>query len=266
MKLSFSTLGCPNWSWREVLTSACDMGYDGIEIRGLGSDLFAPRMKIFDADNIDNTKNQLKEAGLEISCFATECKLFDIKEDVVADIAGYISLASFLGCKYLRLLADNGPAPEFKINESLVLDRLLRLTPMAAANGVCLLIESNGIYAQTSKLKALLDAVCSPYVGALWDINHPYRYFNESIEETYSNIGKYVRHVHLKDSVKNQDGAVTYKMITKGNLPIEALINKLKTEGYKGYLSLEWTKRWNQELEDAGIVFAHYINKIKPLL
>ncbi|NLG53192.1 MAG: sugar phosphate isomerase/epimerase, partial [Clostridiales bacterium] len=27
---------------------------------------------------------------------------------------------------------------------------------------------------------------------------------------------------------------------------------------YNGYLSLEWTKRWDKELEDAGIVFSHF--------
>ena len=37
MKLSFSTLGCPEWSWNEILATAKDMGFDGIEIRGVGT-------------------------------------------------------------------------------------------------------------------------------------------------------------------------------------------------------------------------------------
>ena len=39
MKISFSTLGCPRWSWREILATACDLGYGGVEVRGVGNDI-----------------------------------------------------------------------------------------------------------------------------------------------------------------------------------------------------------------------------------
>jgi fatty-acyl-CoA synthase len=34
MKLAFSTLGCPEWTWTEIYPMAYDLGYSGIEIRG----------------------------------------------------------------------------------------------------------------------------------------------------------------------------------------------------------------------------------------
>ena len=42
MKISFSTLGCPRWSWREILATACDLGYGGVEVRGVGNDISVP--------------------------------------------------------------------------------------------------------------------------------------------------------------------------------------------------------------------------------
>ena len=36
MKLAFSTLACPEWSWKDIYPMAHDLGYAGIEIRGLG--------------------------------------------------------------------------------------------------------------------------------------------------------------------------------------------------------------------------------------
>src|SRR6185436_8883971 len=33
MKLSFSTLGCPDWSLEQIATHAKEFGYDGIELR-----------------------------------------------------------------------------------------------------------------------------------------------------------------------------------------------------------------------------------------
>ena len=38
MNLSFSTLGCPNWTWREIIAAAVDLRYNGIELRGIGED------------------------------------------------------------------------------------------------------------------------------------------------------------------------------------------------------------------------------------
>ena len=37
MKIAFSSLGCPDCSWTDMYTMAKDLGFDGIEIRGLGA-------------------------------------------------------------------------------------------------------------------------------------------------------------------------------------------------------------------------------------
>ena len=36
MRISFSTLGCPDFSWVDIYTMAKDFKFDGIEIRGRG--------------------------------------------------------------------------------------------------------------------------------------------------------------------------------------------------------------------------------------
>lgn len=42
MKLSLSTLGCPGWSWNEIFATAKDLGMNGIEVRGVANEMFAP--------------------------------------------------------------------------------------------------------------------------------------------------------------------------------------------------------------------------------
>ena len=39
MKLSFSTLGCPGWSFGEIVLRASQYGYEGVAFRGLGGQL-----------------------------------------------------------------------------------------------------------------------------------------------------------------------------------------------------------------------------------
>ena len=42
MKTCFSTLGCPEWSFSDIISVASDLQYDGIEIRGILGELYAP--------------------------------------------------------------------------------------------------------------------------------------------------------------------------------------------------------------------------------
>ena len=66
MKISFSTLGCPRWSWREILATACDLGYGGVEVRGVGNDISVPSIPAFSDENLDKTKAELARLNLAI--------------------------------------------------------------------------------------------------------------------------------------------------------------------------------------------------------
>ena len=57
MKLAFSTLGCPDFNWTDIYSMAKDLGFDGIEIRGLGNEIFAVKAQPFtEADTADHQK------------------------------------------------------------------------------------------------------------------------------------------------------------------------------------------------------------------
>lgn len=47
MKLAFSTLGCPDFDWPDIYAMAKDFGFNGIEIRGLGNDIYAVKARPF---------------------------------------------------------------------------------------------------------------------------------------------------------------------------------------------------------------------------
>jgi hypothetical protein len=64
MKLSFSTLGCPNCSFDEIALRASQYGYDGVAFRGLGGELDLTRVPEFFPAALANTRHRLKEAGL----------------------------------------------------------------------------------------------------------------------------------------------------------------------------------------------------------
>jgi fatty-acyl-CoA synthase len=265
MKFSFSTLGCPQWSWREITACAVDLGYHGIEIRGLGEDLYLPDNKLFRPEHLQQTRAGLEKLRLEIPCISTECTLQDPDYDAHTAVRSYLGLASALGAPYIRVLGDHWGQPGQAVDLNLVERRLRELAPLAKQAGVTMLVESNGVLSRTSRLRELIKAVDSPAVQVLWDINHPVRNYGEAPGESYRNIGEFVKHVHLKDSVQKAD-KWTYKLLGYGDLPVREALGLLREGGYEGYLSLEWPGRWNAEWEDAGIVFAHYVYQVKKLL
>src|SRR5699024_556435 len=119
--------------------------------------------------------------------------------------------------------------------------------------------ESNGVYSDTKRLRALLDKVNLPSVAALWDVHHPYRWAGETPAQTVEHLGSYIKYVHMKDSVM-VDGQVEYRMMGQGDMPLTEMLDRLTAMGYDGYISLEWVKRWMAELSDAGIVFPQFAN------
>ena len=265
MKIAFSTLGCPDFSWTDMYTMAKDLGFDGIEIRGLGDEINAATALPFTAKNLPETLKKLHMLRLEIPCLSSDCCLKDVEntEANKTELLQYIELAQKLGTPYIRVLADRDIAPEGEVCDEDILRQLLDLAPYAEKAGVTLLIETNGVYADTNRLRSLLERIPSDAVGALWDMHHPYRIMNESADTTIQNLGAYIKHVHMKDSVMTENG-ITYRMVGKGDLPLSDMLLALSSINYDGYVSLEWVKRWAPDLENAGIVFpnfVHYISK-----
>ena len=265
MKLAFSTLGCPGWSWDEIFAAAKDLGMDGIEIRGIEDEMFAPETRPFRPENLEATKARLAGAGLEVPMLTSACCLgAGDTAAFVAEAKAYVDLAVRAGSQYVRVMCTATPQP---VETDLPLAKRLyrELAEYAAGTGVRVLIETNGVLADSSVLKDFLEGIPEEGTGVLWDIHHPFRYFGESPEKTYENVGRYIRYIHVKDSVMGP-GGVEYRMMGYGDVPVYDALSLLQKEGYGGFISLEWVKRWCPDLQEPGIVFAHYANYMRFLL
>jgi fatty-acyl-CoA synthase len=261
MKIAFSTLGCPDFDWPDIYAMAKDLGFDGIEIRGLGKDIFAVQAQPFTEAQLPNTIRKLNELRLEIPCLSSGCclKFAENADQNHNEIVQYIELAAKLKTPFIRILADLEPQANGEVDDNVVLAALKRLVPIAEAKGVTLLVETNGVYADTKRLAELLNNICSDYIGALWDVHHPYRFAGESAGKTIQNLGAYIKYIHVKDSVVKDD-RICYKMMGEGDLPIDDFMRALRSINYEGYISLEWVKRWAADLDDAGVVFPNFAN------
>lgn len=266
MKFSFSTLGCPDWAWDVIFASAKDIGMDGIEVRGVGKQIYAPRSKPFLDENVEATKARLDAGNMEIPVFDTGAVL--AREDRctagVLEAQDYIRLAAKTGTKYIRVMCVDVPEP-CEADLRLCADMYERVCRFGEEYGVVPLIETNGPLADTAVMKEFMEGIKCENKGVIWDIHHPYRYFGESVETTLANIGQWMYHVHIKDSAI-VDGKIEYRMLGRGDIPVKEALLALRDRGYEGYVSLEWTKRWNENLEEAGVVFPNFASYVKRVI
>ncbi len=268
MKLSFSTLACPDYSFTDIYAMAKDLGFDGIEVRGLGTDIFDNKHNMpFAPQNIAETAKTLASIGIDIPCMSSDCCLRypQLAEENKAIVAEYIKAAKVLGTKYVRVLGDEAPEATDDGNDEEVLKQLTALVPMAEEAGITLIIETNGVYSDSARLKNILDSIHSDNIAALWDIHHTYRFAKETPEQTVQNLGMYIAHVHIKDSII-ENGKISYKLMGEGDMPIEEAIRALRSINFEGYFSLEWVKRWAPYLQDAGIIFPNYVNYMSEFM
>ena len=242
MKTSFSTLACPDFSWQDIYSMAKDFGFDGIEIRGLGQDIFSVKAPPFRDENIDATVAKLRKIGIEISCLSSgePVNNLETREKAIEEIKAYAKLANKVGASFIRVLGDRDPMPVGEVDDEVVIETMKLLVPVAEEYNVTLLLETNGVYCDTKRLKKVIDAIGSRKVAALWDMHHPYRFGNESPADTVANLGELIKYTHIKDSVINAEGKVEYRLMGTGDMPIKEFFAALDSINYQGYVTLEW--------------------------
>ncbi len=266
MLTCFSTIACPDFSWQDIYSMAKDFNLNGIEVRGLGENIFSVKAAPFTDKELPNTIEKLKKLKLEIPCLSSGEPVNDrtTRDEAVAEITAYMELASKLGTPYIRVLGDRNAAPTTEIDDEVVIETMKMLVPLAEQYNVTLLLETNGVYADTKRLCKVIDAIGSRKVAALWDMHHPYRFMNESPATTVANLGEHIKYTHIKDSVMGADGTVTYKLMGTGDMPLKECFDALKTINYLGYVSLEWVARWSKDMESAGVVVPHFASYMEP--
>ena len=155
MKLAFSTLGCPDFSWADIYSMAKDFGFRGIEMRGLGGDIaesnFTVHASPFVPENLAKTRAELKRLHLEICCLSSGCSLRDPAKHAenIAELREYIRVAAALGTPYIRVLGDPTAEPTTDFDDENVISAMRILARDAEDAGVTLLIETNGVYCDT---------------------------------------------------------------------------------------------------------------------
>lgn len=257
MKLSFSTNG-----WKLPFTDFIKLA----NVNGLGAvELHSPNASFgnvnpFSKANINDTVRLLRENGLCVCALDTSVNLADPDYDdkSIQTLAEDIATAENARTQLVRVHAYLTGDMTLTRADALVRERLPFLIAAAKKHDVILLVESMGVYSDSSVLKTLLEDFADDNLAALWDVHHTVRFGNEMPEVTIKNLGAYVYHVHIKDSYVDKNGVIRYGLMGEGTLPIKDAVDALRSINYDGYLSLELQSGWVEEIGSADIVFPQF--------
>jgi len=268
LPMAFSTLGCPTWEWNQILEFAQSDGFAAVELRGLMGNLDLPASPEFAPGRIAQTKQQVADHGLKISDLgsSSEMHVSDPAERAkqLADAKRFIDLAAALDAPYVRVFGNQIHGPRQEVIAR-VTDGLHQLGEYAGPRGVTVIIESHGEFVDSPTLKEVLTGTDSKHVALLWDAHHTYVDGHGQPEHTVAELGSWIRHTHLKDSV--QVGKERKYVLTgKGDVPIERQVMALRGIGYKGYYCFEWEKVWHPDLQEPEVAFADYVRVITGYL
>ena len=265
MKLSFSTLGCPDWSIDEVVKYAKKYGFAGVEIRGIKSDLDIRKSPAFSDEQISQTKELFQKAGIEIVSIDSSARLFSLeKEELqknVQETKDYITLANELGAPLVRVFGGfvSENIDFIKAKEQLA-KTLSKLGDFAQEMNVTIVLETHDSFLTGKDVAEVMRLANHKSVGVVWVISNCF-WTGEPIDKTAESLAPYIRLVHIKDSVwTGKEAKLTF--IGEGKIPIFKVLKILTSIRYVGYLSYEWEKVWQPDLAEPELAFPQYVGKI----
>ena len=261
--LSFSTLGCPDWTFDQIVNFAKIHGYNGIELRGIQRELDLVKCSEFNSPSaIALSRKKVEDKGLQIVCLGSSAVLHEpigLKRQTNIDEAKrFIDLANALNCTAIRVFPDKFPTEETR-EKTLqhMSETLLAIASFAKGSPVQVLVETHGELLESAEILKLMQSVAGTQTGLVWDIVNMWTKTNISPAEMYPQLKPYIKHAHIKNLIR-VDGKDRDTLLNKGIAPIFEAIQLLQQDGYQGYYSFEWEKLWHPEIEEPEIALADF--------
>jgi sugar phosphate isomerase/epimerase len=139
--------------------------------------------------------------------------------------------------------------------------------PLAQRLGVAIGVETHDSFSASSVVAELLAIVPSGVVGAVWDSHHPYR-MGQRPAEVWRDLGRRTLLAQVKDA--RPDAARTdgwqLVLLGQGQVPVREMLELLGREGYEGWISVEWEKRWHPEIEEPDVALPQYLSVLRTWL
>jgi sugar phosphate isomerase/epimerase len=263
-RIAFSTLAFPNASLATAISLGRSWGYSGVELRLIDGDLIDPAMTAADRARV---KAAAVAAGLPIVAVDSSVRLTD--DEPGAELARFIELASDWESPLVRVfggpLPDGGPDRQTRL--AVAAQVLEASVPLAEQLGVAIGVETHDSFSASSVVAELLAMIPSPVVGAIWDSHHPCR-MGQGPAEVWSDLGRRMLLAQVKDARRDTGRPDGWQLVLLGHgeVPVREMVELLHDDGYEGWISVEWEKRWHPEIEEPEVALPQHMAVLRTWL
>ncbi len=250
MKLSFSIQNWDGLAWDEFCATAEEIHMQGVELYNLKNGLFARKDSPANPELAAAVRRSLIRRHLSIPCVDTALDFMDKDQDFAGEFEEALRVCVNLGIPGIVIHTSCE-------DQDICSERIKDLMDTIQGEPVSILLETSKAYADTGKARDLLNRFADDQFAACWNMLETCVNGKEDAETSITNLGAYVRHVHLHDC-SIADGKVIPELIGEGILPLKDLMNALRSVNYDGMVSLQWDPAWIEGLEDLEIILTHY--------
>lgn len=267
MQLSFTTLGCPGWDLDRIADQAKACGYHGIELRThADGNHCRPDLPAAEAAAL---AARFRDRGVAIQSVMGYTNFVGDDAFVAANqvlMRQLLPLAQALGSKHVRSFIGRLPAGSDHARWIPIVGRALApLAREAADRGITIAIETHDDWTGHQHLRALIDAAGAPAgLGFVYDICNTIVAGNDW-NSTWTALRDRVAYCHVKDVWKGADGKGSYVALGGGDIPWREILPTLRRDGFDGWLSFEWEKKWIPQLEEPERVFPHFVDRVTKM-
>jgi sugar phosphate isomerase/epimerase len=266
MKLAFSTLGCPDWDLNQIADAVRRFGYDGIELRAVEGDLDLLNRPEFKKAELATTRRWFEDQDISVCCVDTSCNFHspgaNERSEQVDVAIRHSELAAALGASLIRVFPDKvQPGCDHSATRDNIAACLRRIADQSP-EGIRVGLETHGDFANANAAKEIVTLAAHPDVALIWDVANSMS-AGDSIEDAAKIVSPYLAHVHLRDARPNEGAEHWLPVLAgRGNVSFANTVKALEGIGYDRYISFEWEKYWQPQIEEPEIAFPDFINAI----
>lgn len=291
MRIAGHTMGTPEYTVTEAIELLHKIGADGVEI--VVQDGYRSGIPCHcDEKILDAVKHSAEENAISISCLTPYNSHFNsldetVRQAEIEDIRRVIDYCQYLDAHYIRIYGGNlvaGDTKDLEARREKLIESLRYLGDLAAQKGVILIVENhfNTMAVSAKDSAALIRDTAHPAVRILYDQANLTFTGNEGYEEAISLQQQYVSYMHVKDLVFQEGKAfvssdvshpdesernVNTRIVGEGILEWPRILKMVKDQGYDGWLSLEYERRWHpDDIPDASIGMKKSIEYLRSIL
>lgn len=252
LRWSFSTLGCAELTFPEICELAGDFRMDGIELRGIAGRLDLPQYCQESGWTPARMLEACRRQRTRLVVAGSSFKLTSSREKDRAELLQFCAWADALGIPYVRVFGGGTwgqPLGEADYTRAVEVMSWWRAERLARGWSVELLLETHDAFSGSAPCLELMERLPQP-LPLIWDSHHTWRLGGETPAHTWSRLERWIRHVHLKDSIDQPSARhpFTYVLPGAGQMPMDEVIALLRTSGFRGFVSLEWERLWHPYL------------------